>query len=506
MSPVTSHVTSPAASTSRARRPWRAAAVAAASAVVLSGCSFSPYELPLPGGADVGDDPFEVTVAFRDVLDLVPQSAVRVNDIAVGKVTKVRLDGWTATVTLEVNKDVDLPDNAEASIRQTSILGEKFVSLQPPAEGASGRLGNGDKIPLERSGRNPEIEEVLGAASLLFNGGGLEKTNTIVRELNAALGGNEPEVKELLRSTTDFIGQLDDNKADLLTALEKVDNLARATQEQEGAITQALDELPEALDVLDQQRDDLVGLLQSLDRLGDVATDVIRRTKDDTLAVLRDLEPTLRQLANAGDDLAKAVQLIFTFPFSDAIGSNSVAAASYPCTAYNPDVPASQNAAQLREDVQRGACYGDYIDLDINLSLTLEQAQNLLLGIFSIGDRLPEIIGAAAGGDEAAAEEGAGGEDLAGAVSQLVELQPGLTGLGDGAEASDEGASGQTAPRASASSQGSGSQGSGTPTLGGSGSGLCTLLGSCRVTTTSELMAAQTEDLSRLVLAPVVAR
>ncbi|MFX7013360.1 mammalian cell entry protein, partial [Acinetobacter baumannii] len=91
-----------------------------------------------------------------------------------------------------------------------------------------------------RSGRNPDIEEVLGAASLLFNGGGLEKTNTIVKELNKTLDGNEPEVKQLLQSTTTFIGQLDENKGEIITALEKVDRLARATQAQEGAITDAL--------------------------------------------------------------------------------------------------------------------------------------------------------------------------------------------------------------------------------------------------------------------------
>ena len=55
------------------------------------------------------------------------------------------------------------------------------MSLAPPKTGAEGtRSKNGDTIPLDRSSRNPEIEEVLGAASLLFNGGGLEKTNTIV--------------------------------------------------------------------------------------------------------------------------------------------------------------------------------------------------------------------------------------------------------------------------------------------------------------------------------------
>ncbi|RYJ04800.1 MAG: MCE family protein, partial [Actinomycetales bacterium] len=138
----------------KTRRFRRGATVAIASLLALSGCGFSPYDLPLPGGADVGDDPYTVTVQFRDVLDLVPQSAVRVDDIAVGKVTKIRLKGWVAGATLKINRDVKLPDDAEATIRQSSLLGEKFVSLSKPTEGGSGRLSNGDKIPLDRSGRN----------------------------------------------------------------------------------------------------------------------------------------------------------------------------------------------------------------------------------------------------------------------------------------------------------------------------------------------------------------
>lgn len=483
--------------TSTRRRPWRTVAAGAASAVLLSGCSFSPYELPLPGGADLGSDPYTVTVQFRDVLDLVPQSAVRVDDIAVGKVTKIRLDGWTATATLKINRDVELPDNAEAQIRQTSLLGEKFVSLAPPTTGGVGQLGNGDRIPLDRSGRNPDIEEVLGAASLLLNGGGLEKTNTIVKELNKTLDGNEPEIKQLLQSTTTFVGQLDDNKADILTALEKVDNLARATQDQEGAITAALDDLPEALRVLNAQRDDLVGLLTSLDRLSDTATGVIRRSKDDTLAVLRDLEPTLRELANAGDDLATASQLIFTFPFTDAIVGGSPARASNPCTAYNPDDASTQNDATVRQDVADGACYGDFMNLDINLSLNTNQLTSLIEGLLSLGNTLVPA--------GATAEAPAEGETATDPAGQLVDLVEGLTSLPtDGGLGSLTG----TTPRPSASpSARSSSSGGGGSSQGGSGgSGICALLGNCRVTTTSQLMAEQTEDVGRLVLGPVVSR
>ena len=179
-----------------ARARIRLGILATVVAVGVSGCGFSPYKLPLPGGADLGDHPYTVKVEFRDALDLVPQSGVRVDDVSVGKVTDIQLKGWHAVVTMQINGNTRLPDDAEATIRQTSLLGEKFVSIATPEDGGTGRLSNGDVIPLERSGRNPELEEILSAAALLFNGGGLEKTNTIVRELNKTLEGNEPEIKD----------------------------------------------------------------------------------------------------------------------------------------------------------------------------------------------------------------------------------------------------------------------------------------------------------------------
>ena len=113
-----------------------------------------------------------------------------VDDVTVGEVTDVERVGWHAKITMRVRKDVDLPDNAIAEIRQVSLLGEKYVALEPPAEGApTGRLGDGDNIPLSATGRNPEVEEVLGALSFLLSGGGVAQLGTITQELNKAMGG-----------------------------------------------------------------------------------------------------------------------------------------------------------------------------------------------------------------------------------------------------------------------------------------------------------------------------
>jgi len=58
---------------------------------LLSGCSL--YNVPLPGGA--GGSSYHVTAEFDNVLDLVPQSAVKVNDVTVGSVEKITLAAGT---------------------------------------------------------------------------------------------------------------------------------------------------------------------------------------------------------------------------------------------------------------------------------------------------------------------------------------------------------------------------------------------------------------------------
>lgn len=464
----------------------RLATLSVISALALSGCGFTPYKLPLPGGADLGGEPYTVKIKFRDVLDLVPQSAVRVNDIAVGKVTDIELEGWTALVTVKVNRDAKLPDNAVATIRQTSLLGEKFVSLAPPTNGAIGALGNGDVIPLDRSGRNPEIEEVLGAASLLFNGGGLEKTNTIVRELNNALGGNEPQIKELLSTTTSFIGQLDQNKEALLTSLEKVNRLAIAANDQTSAITGALDDLPEALRVVNQQRDELVGLLESLDRLGDVATGVIRDSKADTVADLKALVPTLTNLAKAGDDLATGTKALLSFPFTDGFVGNTIAKASGKCQDSGPNG---------QKEIKEGACFGDFANLSISLNIGTEQLENLLGG-FDLGG-LPGGTPAGSAAPAAAAPAAATPDPTAAIADLIAGLVPGSAGLpslglpGLTGGAAKPGASSATTPAP-------------TPTTS-SGGLLCTLFGQCRAVVASGSGASAPDDLSALFIDPVVA-
>ncbi|MGW6449458.1 MCE family protein [Lentzea sp. NPDC055074] len=290
--------------------------------LLVSGCGSGGfdgvYNLPLPGGADVGDHPYRVKAQFKDVLDLVPQAGVKVNDVPVGRVEKIDLgaDGWTAEVTLLVNGDVRLPANAFAKLRQSALLGEKFVELGKPKD-AVGSLADNAVIPVDRTNRNPEVEEVFGALSMLLNGGGVAQLQNITKELNAAMEGNEAEIRSLLGNLNTFVGELDKHKAEIVRALDSMNRLAGTLAQQRDKIAVALTDLQPGLQVLAEQRTQLVTLLNSLNKLSGVATDTINRSRDDIVADLKALQPTLTKLVESGQNLPKSLELLLTYPFPD---------------------------------------------------------------------------------------------------------------------------------------------------------------------------------------------
>jgi phospholipid/cholesterol/gamma-HCH transport system substrate-binding protein len=274
----------------------------------------------LPGGADLGDHPYAVTIELADVVDLVPQSLVKVDDVPVGAVSAIAVDPatWNARVTVDVNGDVRLPANATARVRTTSLLGEKFVELAAPPQGATGTLAPNAVIPLARSGRAAEVEEVLGSLSMLLNGGGVAQIRTISTELNNALAGNEPQVRALLADLSTLVGELDGHKGEITRALDGINRLSATLAARRGEIATALDDLQPGLAELDRQRSLLVDMLRSLDRLSGVATHVVDASRDDLIADLRSLRPTLQKLADSGQDLPDSLQIFGSFPFTDA--------------------------------------------------------------------------------------------------------------------------------------------------------------------------------------------
>lgn len=287
-------------------------------AVTATGCDFTGINsMPLPLTAGGDSDDLRVTVMMRNVTNLVPNSDVRYGEVIVGSVRTIEFDDWNAKLTIGLSADAKIPADVRAKVAQKSLLGAEYLELSSPggSVGASvPLLADGAVIDLDRTGRYPETEEVLAAAALLLNGGGLPQVQTIAHELNAAMTGRTGDVRSLVTELTDFTAALDGQREEIVGAMESLDRLSSGIVKERAGISRALSELPRGIDALRAERHQLVDALQSLEALSAVSHRVLSRTEDGLVDNLDNLTPLTRQLADHADSLANSIDGV-TYPF-----------------------------------------------------------------------------------------------------------------------------------------------------------------------------------------------
>jgi phospholipid/cholesterol/gamma-HCH transport system substrate-binding protein len=355
----------------------RMGALAITAAVALSGCGFGGiYSLPLPGAVGTGSHTYTINVQFADVLDLVPYSAVKVNGATMGHIKTIKLQNGHALVACQIEDAAHLPRNAIARVENTSLLGEKYVELEAPtAVAPQGRLVNGDTIALADTDTDASVEEVLGALSALLSGGGVAQINTIAQELNTALTGRSGAARDLLAQFRTFASGLNNQKADIVRAIQGVDALARTVKGQENELVGAIEHVPPALRILADDSKGLTTMLVSVKHLGNVAVRVENASRADLLANLRTLRPTLDKLAQVGNVIPKTLGIIITYPTSDGVEKEY---------------------------------FGDYGNLSLTIDLSSTSLKTLLEGV-----PLPPTIPLARSTSNAAARSAAAGKQQA---------------------------------------------------------------------------------------------
>ncbi len=289
-----------------------------AAAMTLSGCGDwqGLNSLPLPGTSGKGPGAFTIQAQMPDVNNLEQNSRVRVGDVTVGNVTKIERQGWNALVTMTLNGDVVLPANATAKIAQTSLLGSLHVELDPPKDvAAEGRLHEGSLIPLSSAGAYPSTEQTLAAISFILNGGGINQIQDITQAFSQAFTGREADLRSLINQLDIFIGYVNDQKSDIISANESLNNLVGQIAAQKPVVDKALKTIPDALAVLKDQREQLADALTQLGKFSALAADSVNQTKEALVQELKDLGPVLQSLADAGPALTRALSFYPTFPW-----------------------------------------------------------------------------------------------------------------------------------------------------------------------------------------------
>jgi phospholipid/cholesterol/gamma-HCH transport system substrate-binding protein len=287
-------------------------------ALVLSSCGSwkGIANVPLPGGPGTGSKKTTIYVQMPDTLALNVNSRVRVADVYVGRVRAIELKNWVATLTLDLQPDIKLPQNTLAKIGQTSLLGSQHVQLDSPPDPSPQLLKSGDTIPLKNSSAFPSTERVLASIATILRGGGIQNLETIQTEIFNVLNGRGDQIREFLNRLDTFTDQLNQQRDDITHAIDSTSRLLSIVGKRTDTLDRVLTEFPPLIKHFADTRDLFADAITALGRISVAADNALAPSSANLHTNLQNLQRPLKQLGRASPYLIGALKLMLTAPFS----------------------------------------------------------------------------------------------------------------------------------------------------------------------------------------------
>src|SRR6476661_11139655 len=303
-------------------RKWSRIAIRAVAllgiAVVLTSCGGwrGIANVPLPGGPGTGSKKTTIYVQMPDTLALNVNSRVRVADVYVGRVRSIELKNWVATLTLDLEPSIKLPENALARIGQTTLLGSQHVQLDLPPDPSPQPLKNGDTIPLKNASAFPTTERVLASIATVLRGGGIPNLEVIQTEVNNLLSGRADQIREFLNKLDTFTDGLNQQRNDITRAIDSTNRLLTIVANRDATLDRVLTEFPPLIKHFADTRDLFADAVEALGRISVAADNALAPSSANLHTNLANLQRPLKQLGRASPYLVGALKLMLTAPFS----------------------------------------------------------------------------------------------------------------------------------------------------------------------------------------------
>jgi phospholipid/cholesterol/gamma-HCH transport system substrate-binding protein len=243
---------------------------------------------------------------------------VRIAGVKVGKVTSVDLERRHVRVEFRVGKDTALGSRTSAAVRIKTILGQKFLALDPAGGGELSR-----QIPLSRT--TPAYDVVDAFSDLAVN---TERTDT--QQLATALdtvADTFRDSPEEVRAAVDGLGRLSrtiaSRDAQLRTLLEHANGVTGVLSARNAEIVKLLGDGDLLLQELRKRRADIHTLLVSTATLADQLTGLVRDNREAIRPALQNLKNVLAVLQANQANLDRGIELLAPFVrvFANTIGN-----------------------------------------------------------------------------------------------------------------------------------------------------------------------------------------
>ena len=280
------------------RRP--VLALVAALSIVVSGCGLSPFDT----------DTTTVSATFDDVVDLVPEGAVKYNDVTVGSVEAIELtDDTEARVTMGLDPDAPVPTDVRAVLAKTSVLGERYIDLVPtdPPDEATCCITDGTVIAATEV--RSDLEDLVAAGSELLVSVSADAVRTTIQLGAEAFGGREQLIGGFIDDVNAVVSTFDDNTDDLLALIDALDRVTAAYAPNAAENAAVLADLRVAAAALEDQDEKLLDTLDDVSTLSGEATAFLADHQDEIQDFVRRARKVLEEVEEANSDIAHLLEI-----------------------------------------------------------------------------------------------------------------------------------------------------------------------------------------------------
>ncbi|MCF7550725.1 MlaD family protein [Pseudonocardia sp. WMMC193] len=248
---------------------------------------------------------YTVSLAMKDVDNLVPNSDVRQAGVRIGRVSAVSIEGGDAQVTLDIDPAyAPLHEGATVTIRNKTLIEETYADV---ADGSGAVYAEGATMPADAARPSVQLDDVLTSLDEPTR----EALGSTVRSLSSATEGSKDDISatmgglgELGREGGTALSALAEQSQDLAAVTGNTTALLRALDTGQGRIADLVQDAGNLTGAVSENRADLEAVMRKLPGVLDTA-----KTASTSLTTLSEsLAPVARNLDTAAPDLSAALQ------------------------------------------------------------------------------------------------------------------------------------------------------------------------------------------------------
>ncbi len=298
----------------RERNPVPIGAAGLTVIALLLVLAFNVANLPLIGGGD------EYRADFTEAGGLLAGDDVRIAGVKVGKVNSVDLAGNHVVVDFKVTEPVAFGDQTGASIRMKTLLGQKYLALEPAG---SGQLKTDSVIPLDRTVSSYDI---VNAFSDLATTAGDIDTGLLAKSLTTlatTFKDSPPEVKAALSGLTRLSGTIASRDTQLKQLLASANSVSGTVAQRNKAVESIIKNADLLMVELNARRDAIHTLFTNTSAMAQQITGLVRDNRAQLKPALDQLTQVLAVLQKHEQDLSDTIKAMapFTRLFANVLGN-----------------------------------------------------------------------------------------------------------------------------------------------------------------------------------------